>query len=113
MRAEVRPDREEAYHRLAEVFGCKWTLAIIDAIRRGTRRPSAIRRELPDLSAKVLNERIAKLQRYGLIRRHERPGRVPHVEYDFTEAGLRLLPLIDAMREFVEDWLRDHPARMP
>lgn len=98
-------DRQEAYHRLADIFGCKWTLAIIDAIRRGVRRPGQIRRQLPDLSAKVLNERIAKLERYGLIQKHRFEGRVPHVEYELTGLGRQLLPVIEAAADFTSAYI--------
>ncbi|RMF71663.1 MAG: transcriptional regulator [Planctomycetota bacterium] len=93
-------DKQEAYHRLADIFGCKWTLAIIDAIRHDVRRPGQIRRRLPDLSAKVLNERVSKLERYGLIRKHRFDGRVPHVEYELTDLGKQLLPVIEAAADF-------------
>lgn len=109
MTRDPTPDRQEAFHRLADVFGCKWTLAIIDAIRGGARRPAQIRRQLPDLSDKVLHERLAKLERYGLLRRRRFDDRVAHVEYEFTDAGRAMLPVIDAARALVDRWVQEVP----
>jgi DNA-binding HxlR family transcriptional regulator len=96
--------REEAFHRISDILGCKWTLAIMEAIARGINRPGRLERELEGLSTKVLNERIHKLERYGLLVRHSYPEIPPRVEYAFTEQGQQLLGLISAMGAFVEQW---------
>lgn len=99
-----KPSREEAFHRISDILGCKWTLAILEAIARGVNRPGRLERELNGLTTKVLNERIHKLERFGLLVRHTYPEIPPRVEYEFTEQGRRLLALIQAVGEFVEQW---------
>jgi DNA-binding HxlR family transcriptional regulator len=99
-----RPSREEMFHRLSDILGCKWTLAIMEAIARGVNRPGRLERELNGLTAKVLNDRIHKLERYSVLVRHTYPEIPPRVEYEFTEQGRQLLDLIYAMGEFVERW---------
>ncbi len=104
MPATVEPSRAEAYHRITEVLHCKWTIAVIDAIERGTVRPSHIRKLLPGLSAKVLNERLRKLERYGLVERRLFAEVPPRAEYRFTARGRSLLRLVRTIRTFVDDW---------
>ena len=99
-----RLSREEAFHRLSDILGCKWTLAILEAIARGVNRPGRLERELNGLTAKVLNDRIHKLERFGLLVRRTYPEIPPRVEYEFTEQGRQLLGLLRAVGEFVERW---------
>lgn len=82
---------------------CKWTLAILDAVARGVTRPSQVQRALPGLTAKVLNERVAKLERYGVIERTVLAEVPPHVEYRLTDTGMRLVRLLEHIREFVHE----------
>ena len=44
-----------------DIVGCKWSLAVIDLVRRGICRPGAMEHAIDGLSAKVLNERLRKL----------------------------------------------------
>ncbi len=89
---------------LTEILRCKWTLAIIDAIAHGVNRPGRLQRELPGLTAKVLNERIKKLERFDVLVKRSYPEIPPRVEYEFTNRGRRLLVLMMAITEFAGDW---------
>lgn len=78
-----------------EIVGCKWSMSILRALRRGVRRPGALERAIPGISTKVLNERLRKLGRYGIIERAVYPESPPRVEYRLTEFGRRFIPIID------------------
>jgi len=56
-----------------DVLGCKWTLRVLAGIRGGTLRPGALEREIGGISTKVLNERLRKLVRFGVIERRAYP----------------------------------------
>lgn len=95
----------EGFHHITSVLKCKWTLAILDAVRRGATRPSQIQRELPGLTPKVLNERTKKLERFGVLEKVSYPEIPPHVEYHLTDRGKRLVGLLEQIAEFVErEW---------
>ncbi|MEZ5977423.1 MAG: helix-turn-helix domain-containing protein [Planctomycetota bacterium] len=82
-----------------EVVGCKWAVGILDLLTQEPRRPSRIERELPGLSAKVMNERLAKLQRFGLVSRTARGDGPPfEVEYALTDLGSRFNAILDEVR---------------
>lgn len=99
--------REEAFNRVTDVLRCKWTLAIMDAIDRGVNRPGRLERELEGLTTKVLNERVRKLERYGLIVKRAYPEVPPRVEYEFTDKGEELLEVVRTVRAFVDEWAED------
>ncbi|MBK7948776.1 MAG: helix-turn-helix transcriptional regulator [Deltaproteobacteria bacterium] len=80
-----------------DLLGCKWSLAVIDAARLGIVRPGAMERHIDGISKKVLNERLRKLVRYGVVERKELASRPLHVEYPLTPFGLRLLDVLDAI----------------
>lgn len=88
---------EEGRGRLAEVVGCKWSVEVLRAVRGGIRRPGALERAIPGISTKVLNERLAKLVRLGLLERTAFPEVPPRVEYALTGAGERLARLLDEL----------------
>jgi DNA-binding HxlR family transcriptional regulator len=84
---------------LESIVGCKWSIAILLAIRGGTTRPSALQRALPGLSAKVMNERLAKLQRFAIVERTARGTKPPfEVEYTLTPFGRRFEGLVDEVQ---------------
>jgi len=53
-----------------DIVGCKWSLAVIGAVRGGVHRPGALEHAIDGLSKKVLNERLGKLVRFGILEKH-------------------------------------------
>ena len=86
-----------------DIVGCKWSLAVLGCIRAGTTRPGAIRRALPGLSTKVMNERLAKMLRFGLLERRSFAESRPRVEYSLTPVGARLAVILDGIEELQAD----------
>lgn len=101
-----RPSAEPPVARMVEdIVGCKWSLAVLARVRDGVRRPGALEHSLPGLSTKVLNERLRKLQRYGILARTAYAELPPRVEYALTPFGerfARLLDGIDALQREVD-----------
>jgi DNA-binding HxlR family transcriptional regulator len=78
-----------------DVVGCKWSLAVLGLVRSGVRRPGAMEHAIPGLSKKVLNERLRKLQRFGIISKRSFAEVPPRVEYRLTPFGERFSGLMD------------------
>jgi DNA-binding HxlR family transcriptional regulator len=107
------------------VLGCKWSLRVLDLVRRDIRRPGAMERATPGLSAKVLNERLGKLVRFGVLDREVFAEIPPRVEYSLTPFGARFVTILEQIqalqRELQDGSLappperggepRDHPPR--
>ena len=88
---------------VADVVGCKWSLLVLDLVRRGVNRPGAMERSVEGLTAKVLNERLRKLVRYGILEREVFAEVPPRVEYRLTAFGDRFSAVLDAIRELDRD----------
>lgn len=85
-------------------IGCKWTLHVLHEVRRGVHRPGALARSKRGLTAKVLNERLAKLTAYGVLAKRSFAEIPPRVEYRLTPFGERFLELLDR----IDDLCREH-----
>ena len=86
----------EGVARMVEdIVGCKWSLTVLALVRRGVNRPGAMEHAVRGLSAKVLNERLRKLQRFGILVRTSFPEVPPRVEYSLTPFGARFIDLVD------------------
>ena len=81
------------------IIGCKWSLAVIDLVRRGINRPGEMTRAVEGLATKVLNERLRKLVRFGILERESFPEIPPRVEYRFTQFGEKFTSLLDRIEE--------------
>lgn len=90
-----------------DIVGCKWSLAVLAQIRMGVLRPGAMEHALSGLSTKVLNERLRKLVRYGIVARHAYPEVPPRVEYRLTLFGQKFTKLIDGVEELQREIERD------
>ena len=80
-----------------DVVGCKWSLAVLGAVRGGVYRPGAMEHAIEGLSKKVLNERLSKLVRFGILEKHAYPEVPPRVEYRFTAFGDRFCGVLDGI----------------
>ena len=80
-----------------DIVGCKWSLAVLGAVRRGVHRPGALEHAIEGLSKKVLNERLAKLVRFGILDKHSFAELPPRVEYRLTAFGAKFCALLDGI----------------
>jgi DNA-binding HxlR family transcriptional regulator len=85
------------------IIGCKWSLHVLDLVKRGIARPGAMSRAVRGLTTKVLNERLAKMCRFGILERVAYPEVPPRVEYRFTDFGRRFLTILDRVEEVQRD----------
>jgi amidase len=84
----------------AEIIGAKWTALLVHDLSEGPRRFSQLERSCCGISPRTLAERLRALEHEGIVDRRSYPESPPRVEYELTEKGEALLPIIDAMREF-------------
>ncbi len=90
-------------HMVENIVGCKWSMTVLAMIRSGTNRPGAMVREVDGLTAKVLNERLAKLIRFGIAEKTVFPVTPPHVEYRLTSFGEKFVGVIDEIERLQID----------
>lgn len=95
------------------VIGCKWSLTVLALVGRGVCRPGAMRRAAPGLSAKVLNERLTKLTRFGVLAKRSHAEIPPRVEYSLTPFGTRFIAILDAIDSLDRAMERPSVRRRP
>ena len=93
----------------AEVVCGKWTLLLVRDLAEGTSRFCELERSLAGISPRTLSLRLRALEEEGIVERHTFAEVPPRVEYQLTDKGRALLPIIDAMRGFGHDWLHAGP----
>ncbi len=77
------------------IVGCKWSISVLRLIHMGVRRPGAMQREVEGLSTKVLNERLRKLLRFGIVAKKSFAEIPPRVEYRLTPFGRQFVALME------------------
>ena len=91
----------------AEILGAKWTALLVHDLSEGARRFTELESACAGISPRTLSERLRALEEQGIVERRSYPERPPRVEYELTEKGRGLLPVIDQMRHFGHAWLVD------
>ena len=84
--------------RLMKIIGAKWKPAIIFClVHSGRLRFSDLRRLLPDVTQRMLTQRLRELERDGLVKRTLYPEVPLRVEYEMTPVGLTLDPIFKTL----------------
>src|ERR1700730_18230150 len=89
----------------AEIVCGKWTLLLIRDLAEGRSRFCELERSVSGTSPRTLSLRLRALEEEGIVERQTFAEVPPRVEYALTEKGRALLPIIDDMRAYGEDWL--------
>jgi DNA-binding HxlR family transcriptional regulator len=99
------------YHDAVELIGRRWTGAIVAVLLEGgSMRFSEIAAAVPELSDRLLSERMKELEARGVVRRHAAPGPPPRVHYELTDMGRSLQPALSELRSWAQRWLRAEPG---
>jgi DNA-binding HxlR family transcriptional regulator len=104
-------DAECSVAATVDLIGSKWTPLIVHDLSEGPRRFMQLEHACPGISPRTLSERLDMLERESIVIRRSYPESPPRVEYELTDKGQALLPIIDAMRRFGRTWLLPAPAR--
>ena len=90
------------YERAAGLLGKRWTGLIIRVLMGGPRRFKDLKAQLPDLSDRLLSERLKELEATGVVRRTVYEERPVRVEYELTPKGRDLEPVVKAIQRWAE-----------
>ena len=84
------------------LIGGKWKALILDHLTDGALRFGSLQRLMPKVT-----QQLRELEKDGLVERHVYPVVPPKVEYELTDFGQTVLPILDAMcvwgREYLDD----------
>lgn len=88
----------------------RWRALILYYLSKGPMRFNALRRANAGISQQMLTRELRALEDAGVISRAVYPEVPPRVEYALTEAGQRLMPVIDALGDWWEETQRRQTA---
>jgi DNA-binding HxlR family transcriptional regulator len=93
------------YHQAIELVGKRWTGAILFVLLEGPARFSEIKESVPDLSDRLLSERLKELESQGIVEREVIDGIPVRVQYALTSKGHALGPTVDALKSWARSYL--------
>ncbi|WP_019910562.1 winged helix-turn-helix transcriptional regulator [Paenibacillus sp. HW567] len=88
-----------------QIIGKKWVNLIIHVLKEGPKRFSELHAFIPDLSKRVLNERLKELEECGLLNRKVIPDRPVRTEYSLTTKGQELGEALCHVEAWAMKWL--------
>lgn len=82
------------------LLGGRWRLLLASYLVDGPKRFNELRRDVPGISQRMLTLDLRALEDAGLVKRTVYPTVPPKVEYELTVDGMRMKPVIAAVKEF-------------
>jgi DNA-binding HxlR family transcriptional regulator len=91
--------RDEVFHCALDVtmhfIGGKWKTVVLWYLRKDKKRFSELRKHIPDITEKMLSLQLKTLEEDGIVKRTLYPEVPPRVEYELTDFGKTLLPMLE------------------
>jgi DNA-binding HxlR family transcriptional regulator len=112
---DVEPQRRGCcpfYHQAVELIGRRWTGAIVAVLMDGPLRFSEISALVPQLSDRLLSERMKELEAHGVVEREVSPGPPVKVHYELTDMGRSLEPALVELQAWAQRWI-GHDSKQP
>ncbi len=106
------------FHKAVELVGARWTGAIIQLLLPGRARFGELRAAIPEMSDRMLSERLRELEAEGIVERSVIPEVPVRIEYALTDKGRALQASLDAIAKWAERWIasaevEDEAGRQP
>src|ERR1700742_4894034 len=98
------------YHEAVELVGRRWTGAILRVLMEGPLRFSEVAQAIPELSDRLLSERMKELEARGMVQRTVLPGPPLRVQYELSQMGSELEPALIELQSWARRWLGDRAA---
>jgi DNA-binding HxlR family transcriptional regulator len=104
------PELCSKFHKASELIGRRWTGAIIYLLLATKCRFATLRDAIPDITDRMLSERLQELELEGIVERTVVPDTPVRVEYALSKKGRALASAMDAIADWAADWMKDEPA---
>src|SRR5512142_628354 len=107
------PELCPRFHRASELIGRRWTGAIIYVLLRSTCRYAALRDAIPQITDRMLSERLQELAQEGIVARLVAPEAPVRVEYELTRKGRALASVMDEISAWAAKYVDAAPLSEP
>src|SRR5215470_13036426 len=97
------------YEHATQLLGKRWTGLLLAALMHGSSRFCELTSSVDGLSDRVLSDRLRELEAEGIVKRVVFPQIPVRVEYQLTEKGKALQPVIEAIHTWAEQWVELAP----
>jgi DNA-binding HxlR family transcriptional regulator len=101
------------FHQAVELIGGRWTGAIIQTLLQGKTRYALIKAAIPDITDRMLSERLRSLESEELVTRRVVPQSPVRVEYELTDKGRSLQRALQEISSWAERWIALEPEESP
>jgi DNA-binding HxlR family transcriptional regulator len=98
----------DRFHHAIELIGRRWTGAIIFILLRSRRRFADLRAGIPDITDRMLSDRLRELEQEGVLERIVIPETPVRIEYALSKKGRALASAFQAIGDWAHKW--DEPA---
>lgn len=93
------------FEAAVSLIGKRWTGLIIEVLLQKPQRFSEIAQAIPQVSDRMLAERLKELEAEGILDRRVYPDTPVRVEYSLTQKGRDLAPVMQALHHWANDWI--------
>src|SRR3954469_3131007 len=98
--------------QLVDTLGDKWVTLVLCALADGPQRYTQLARRIAGVSQKMLTQTLRTLERDGIVTRTVTPSVPVRVDYELTELGTSILPVVAAIKQWSERHIDEiHAAR--
>jgi DNA-binding HxlR family transcriptional regulator len=107
------PELCPKFHEAVELIGKRWNGAVIRLLLEGRQRYCGLRDAIPDISDRMLSERLKELEAAGIVRRIVTPDTPVRVDYELTDKGRALEAPLRALGDWASAWMPGNPQPLP
>lgn len=93
------------FQRAIEFIGRRWNGAIVYVLLDGPCRFNELLARVPNISDRLLTERLRELESAGMVTREVQPGPPVRVVYELTDAGRALNEVIQSISDWAREWM--------
>jgi DNA-binding HxlR family transcriptional regulator len=93
------------FEQATQLLGKRWTALLLEALLQGPQRFCELTTSVEGLSDRVLSDRLRELETEGIVERIVYPHIPVRVEYQLTDKGRALAPVVQAIHKWAEEWI--------
>lgn len=109
MKAKFNPDCPVG--ATIKVLSGKWKILILFSLSQGTKRFNALRREIPEVTQRMLTNQLRELESDKIIRRKVYAEVPPKVEYSLTPIGETLKPVLEQLKRWGQSYISQYRSQ--